>query len=142
MAEIKGESTALVRTVVILSILLLFFSVPHTLEDFATGEPGRAGIPAPVLSLVVATVLALQALGLHWLGQKQRQGFFVQAGVGLFWPVASGVAQLPTILSGVPYRSGFISILYVGGILVIGVLLLIFSLAALLQTRASRTGRN
>ncbi len=142
MAEIKGESTALVRTVVILSILLLFFSVPHTLEDFATGEPGRAGIPAPVLSLVVATVLALQALGLYWLGQKQRQGFFVQAGVGLFWPVASGVAQLPTILSGVPYRSGFISILYVGGILVIGVLLLIFSLAALLQTRASRTGRN
>jgi hypothetical protein len=142
MAEIKGESTALVRTVVILSILLLFFSVPHTLEDFATGEPGRAGIPAPVLSLVVATVLALQALGLYWLGQKQRQGFFVQAGVGLFWPVASGVAQLPTILSGVPYRSGFISILYVGGILVIGVLLLIFSLAALLQTRASGTGRN
>ena len=142
MAEIKGESTALVRTVVILSILLLFFSVPHTLEDFATGEPGKAGIPAPVLSLVVATVLALQALGLYWLGQKQRQGFFVQAGVGLFWPVASGVAQLPTILSGVPYRSGFISVLYVGGILVIGILLLVFSLAALLQTRASGTGTN
>ena len=142
MAEIKGESTALVRTVVILSILLLFFSVPHTLEDFATGEPGKAGIPAPVLSLVVATVLALQALGLYWLGQKQRRGFSVHVGVGLFWPVASGVAQLPTILSGVPYRSGFISILYVGGILVIGILLLVFSLAALLQTRASGTGTN
>jgi hypothetical protein len=142
MAEIKGESTALVRTVVILSILLLFFSVPHTLEDFATGEPGKAGIPAPVLSLVVATVLALQALGLYWLGQKQRRGFSVHVGVGLFWPVASGVAQLPTILSGVPYRSGFISVLYVGGILVIGILLLVFSLAALLQTRASGTGTN
>ena len=142
MAKIKGESTVMVRRVVILSILLLFFSVPHTLEDFATGEPGEAGIPAPVLSLVVATVLALQALGLYWLGQKQRRGFFVQAGVGLFWPVASGVAQLPTILSGVPYRSGFISVLYVGGIIVIGILLLIFSLAALLQTRASGTGRN
>ena len=142
MAEIKGESTVMVRRVVILSILLLFFSVPHTLEDFATGEPGNAGIPAPVLSLVVSTVLALQALGLYWLGQKQRRGFLVQAGVGLFWPVASGVAQLPTILSGVPYRSGFISVLYVGGIIVIGILLLIFSLAALLQTRASGTGTN
>ena len=142
MAEIKGESTVMVRRVVILSILLLFFSVPHTLEDFATGEPGKAGIPAPVLSLVVATVLALQALGLYWLGQKQRRGFSVHVGVGLFWPVASGVAQLPTILSGVPYRSGFISVLYVGGILVIGILLLVFSLAALLQTRASGTGTN
>lgn len=118
MAKIKGKPTAMVRRVVILSILLLFFSVPHTLEDFATGEPGKAGIPAPVLSLVVATVLALQALGLYWLGQKQRRGFSVHVGVGLFWPVASGVAQLPTILSGVPYRSGFISVLYVGGILV------------------------
>ena len=142
MAKIKGKPTAMVRRVVILSILLLFFSVPHTLEDFATGEPGKAGIPAPVLSLVVATVLALQALGLYWLGQKQRRGFSVHVGVGLFWPVASGVAQLPTILSGVPYRSGFISVLYVGGILVIGVLLLVFSLAALLQTRGSGTGTN
>jgi len=142
MAKIKGKPTAMVRRVVILSILLLFFSVPHTLEDFATGEPGKAGIPAPVLSLVVATVLALQALGLYWLGQKQRRGFSVHVGVGLFWPVASGVAQLPTILSGVPYRSGFISVLYVGGILVIGLLLLVFSLAALLQTRGSGTGTN
>jgi hypothetical protein len=140
MAKIKGKPTAMVRRVMILSILLLFFSVPRTLEDFATGEPGKAGIPAPVLSLVVATVLALQALGLYWLGQKQRRGFSVHVGVGLFWPVVSGVAQLPTILSGVPYRSGFISVLFVGGILVIGVLLLVFSLAALLQTRASGTG--
>lgn len=136
MADIKGKATAMVRRVVILSILLLFFSVPHTLEDFATGEPGKAGIPAPVLSLVVASVLALQALGLYWLGQKQRRGFLVQAGVGLFWPVASGVAQLPTMLSSVPYRSGFISVFYVGGIIVIGALLLGFSLAAL------RSGRN
>ena len=135
MADINGKSTAMVCRVVILSILLLFFSVPHTLEDFATGEPGKAGIPAPVLSLVVATVLALQALGLYWLGQKQRRGLFVQAGVGLFWPLASGVAQLPTILSGVPYRSGFISVFYVGGIIIIGVLLLVFSLAALRSGR-------
>jgi hypothetical protein len=130
MADINEKSAVLVRRVVVLSILLLFFSVPHTLEDFATGEPGNAGVPAPVLSLVVSTVLALQALGLYWLGQKQRRGLFVQAGVGLFWPLASGVAQLPTILSGEPYRAGFISVFYVGGIIIIGVLLLVFSLAA------------
>ena len=136
MADINEKSAVLVRRVVVLSILLLFFSVPHTLEDFATGEPGNAGVPAPVLSLVVSTVLALQALGLYWLGQKQRRGLFVQAGVGLFWPLASGVAQLPTILSGVPYRAGFISVFYVGGIIVIGVLLLVISLAALRSGRS------
>ena len=136
MTDINEKTAVLVRRVVVLSILLLFFSVPHTLEDFATGEPVKADIPAPVLSLVVATILALQALGLYWLGQKQRRGLFVQAGMGLFWPLASGVAQLPTIMSGLPYRAGFISVFYVGGIIIVGVLLLVSSLAAL------RTGRD
>jgi len=126
-----AKSSGLMRRVVILSNLLFFFSVPHTLEDFAAGEPVKAGIPAPILSLVVATVLALQALGLYWLGQNHRRGLFVQIGVGLFWPLASGVAQLPTILSGIPYRAGFISVFYVGGIIVVGVLLLFFSLKTL-----------
>ncbi len=128
---INEKSLPLIRRIVILSILLIFFALPHTLEDFATGEPENAGVPAPVLSLVVATIFGLQALGLYWLGQKQRRGFIVHTIVGLFWPIASGVAQLPTILSGAPYRDGFISVLYVGGILVIGVLLLVFSVGAL-----------
>jgi hypothetical protein len=131
MVDVKGKSSILRRRVVVLSILLLLFTVPHTLEDFATGEPGKAGIPAPILSFVVATVFALQALGLYWLGQEHRRGYFVQTVVGLFWPLASGVAQLPTILSGVPYRAGFVSVFYVVGILVIGVLLMYFSLNAL-----------
>ena len=129
--DVNGKSSLMTRRVVILSILLIFFTLPHTLEDFATGEPGRAGIPAPVLSLVVATIFGLQALGLYWLGQKKRRGFWVHAAVGLFWPLASGVAQLPTILSGVPYREGFISVFYVGGIIVVGLLLFLFSINAL-----------
>jgi hypothetical protein len=119
------------RSVVMVSILLYFFSVPHTLEDFATGEPAEAGIPAPILSLVVATVFALQALGLYWLGQNHRRGALVQAAVGLFWPLASGVAQLPNILSGSQYRAGFISVFYVAGIIVVGVLLFVFSVNVL-----------
>ena len=133
----NGNLSSAKRLVLVLSILLFFFSVPHTLEDFASGEPAKAGIPAPALSLVVATVFALQALGLYWLGQNHRRGLFVQIGVGLFWPLASGVAQLPAILSGMPYRAGFISVFYVGGILVIGVLLLFFSVMAL---RSAKTG--
>ena len=131
MSNSTSQSAMMRLRVVVVSVALLYFALPHTLEDFASGEPGKAGIPAPVLSLVVATLFAVQAVGLYWLGQKQRRGYFVQAGVGLFWLVASGAAQLPTILSGAPYRSGFVSVLYVAGILVMGVLLLIFSLLAL-----------
>jgi len=131
MVDLKGKKSKLHKIVVLLSVLLLFFTIPHTLEDFATGEPAKAGIPAPVLSFVVAMIFAIQAIGLHWLGEKQRRGYLVQVGIGIFWPLASGVAQLPAILSGVPYRSGFISIFYVVGIIGIALLLLYFSLSAL-----------
>ena len=119
------------RRVVILSLLLLFFTIPHTLEDFATGEPAEAGVPAPLLSLVVSIIFFLQALGLYWLGQGRRRGLFVHLGIGLFWPLASGIAQLPTILNETPYRSGAISVIYVVGIIVVGVLLFISSIIAL-----------
>jgi hypothetical protein len=125
------------QRVVILSLLLLFFTLPHTLEDFATGEPAEAGIPAPVLSLVVSTIFFMQALGLYWLGQKRRRGLIVNVGIGLFWPLASGIAQLPTILNGTPYRSGAISVIYVFGIIIVGILLFISSIIALRQGKAS-----
>lgn len=118
--------------VVFFAWLLFFFNIPHTLEDFATGMPAKEGIPTPLLALVISILISLQALGLFWLGQKQRKGLFVQLGVGIFWPIASGVARLPTIIAeGASYRSGLISILYVVGLIVVGILLCISSIIAL-----------
>lgn len=112
------------RAVVLLSLLLYFFTVPHTLEDFATGEPAQAGVPWPLLALVVSTLIALQGLGLFWLGRKQRRGLWAHLVIALFWPLASGVAQLPAILNQSPYRAGPISIFYVVGIIATGLALL------------------
>jgi len=64
----------LIRATASLSFALLYFAVPHTLEDFAVGEPAEAGVPAVVLSLVVATIFAIQAAGLYWLGSGARRG--------------------------------------------------------------------
>ena len=121
----------------ILSLLLYFFTIPHTLEDFATGEPANAGIPAPAISYVIAGMFAVQALALFWAGRQMHRSYFLHAFVGLFWPLAAGAAQLPTILSGSPYRAGFISVFYVGGMIVIGLLLFSVSIIAL---RVSRSG--
>ncbi len=131
------DTSKWIQSVVILSLLLLFFTIPHTLEDFATGEPAKAGVPAPVLSLVVSTVFFLQALGLFWLGQRRRWGIFVHVGIGLFWPVASGFAQLPNILNETPYRSGAISVFYVGGMIVIGILLFMSAIISLTKRENS-----
>ncbi len=129
--EKNKESTTISRRVVVLSILLFFFTIPHTLEDFATGEPANAGIPAPLIAFVVSVIFGLQALALFWLGQNRRRGLWLHLVVGAFWPLASGFAQVPTILSEPTYRSGFISVFYVAGIILLGLLLFAFSALAL-----------
>jgi hypothetical protein len=117
--------------VVLLSLFLFFFAIPHTLEDFALGEPAENGVPAEALALVVAGLFALQGLALFWAGQAERRSYFIHAGLGILWPLAAGVAQLPVILASGNYRSGFISVLYVVGMIVIGLLLFLASLHAL-----------
>ena len=131
MSETKTKLSAWKGSVVILSLLLFFFAVPHTLEDFALGEPAKNGVPAAVLSFVVAGMFALQGLALFLAGQKDRRSYFIHAGLGIFWPVAAGIAQLPVILASSNYRSGFISVAYVAGMIVIGILLFLASLQAL-----------
>ena len=131
MAKTKVKISYWSTIVVILSLLLFFFALPHTLEDFATGEPAKAGVPAYVLAYVIAGLFALQGLGLFWIARQMHRGYVIHAFLGLFWPIAAGAAQLPNILSGAPYRAGFISLFYVGGMILIGVLLLISSILAL-----------
>jgi len=131
MSETKTKLSAWKGSVVILSLLLFFFAVPHTLEDFALGEPAKNGVPAAVLSFVVAGMFALQGLALFWAGQKDRRGYFIHAGLGIFWALASGIAQLPVIFASSNYRAGFISLAYVAGLIAIGVLLFLTSLQAL-----------
>jgi hypothetical protein len=127
------------QRVVFLSLLLIFFTIPHTLEDFATGEPIKAEIPTPLLTLVISIIFSLQALGLFWLGKKLRRGFVVHMFIGLFWPIASGLTQLPTILTGTTYRSGAISIFYVSGMIIVGILLCLTSLFSLRISSNSKT---
>lgn len=119
------------QVVITLSFLLFFFSIPHLLEDFAYGEPAAAGISATILSLVAATAIFVQALGLYWMGQGRRWGVWVHLAVGLFWPLGAGMAQLPDILAGTPYRAGLISVLFLAGMIVIGIALLVATVAAL-----------
>lgn len=119
---------------VIFSLLLMLMVIPHTLEDFALGEPAKNGVPVLVLQIVVASLITIQALGLYNIGSNHRFGYFIQMGVGLIWPVLAGSAQLPAILSTHPYRAGFISIFFVLGMIVMGVLLFVASLRALRVT--------
>lgn len=141
MLETKRKSSLWTGGMVFLSLLLFFFAVPHTLEDFALGEPAKNGVSAQVLALVLAGLFALQGLGLFWAGQRDRRSYFIHAGLGVIWPLAAGAAQLPVILASSNYRSGFLSVFYVAGLVAIGILLFLASLQAL-RTGGQTPGKN
>jgi hypothetical protein len=136
--QTKGKIPAWTMRMVLLSLLLFFFSIPHTLEDFALGEPAKNGVPAPLLAFLIAALVALQGLGLFWTGRQERRGTFIHAGLGLAWALAAGFEQLPVILTTDSYRSGFISVLYVAGMIMIGILLFLVSLQSI-RTGSGRT---
>lgn len=136
-AEHENKGGDRTRWVVVLSIALLFFTLPHALEDFALGEPQSRGIPAAAIATVLSLLFAAQATGLYWLGQRHARGLWAHVALGVIWPVASGFAQLPEIFGDGPYRSGALSVAYVFGIILVGASLLIASLLAL-RARAGR----
>lgn len=113
-----------------LSLLLLFFIIPHSLEDFTLGEPAKAGINMFTLAYVVAALIAVQGLALFWTGQRKLRGYVTHGVLGLLWPLVAGSAQLPIILQPGPYRSGSISEFLVIGIIVVGLLLFFASIRA------------
>lgn len=131
-----GISTRWQRRIVILSVLLLFFAIPHTLEDFAGGEPAKAGVSALALAMVISTFVAAQALALYGLGRGARWSSLIHIGIGVFWPSAAGIAQLPVILTMAPYRSGVISIVYVLGMIITGMLLGLAATLSLVKREA------
>lgn len=123
----RNSKQTIETAVLIVSLALLYFAVPHTLEDFASGEPLKKGVPAPLLAALVSSLLAAQAYGLYALGRRKRRGLWIHLVLGLVWPIAAGFAQLPVILGPEPYRDGAVSVAYVVGLIIGGPLLVVLS---------------
>lgn len=121
--------------VAVLSLLLLFFTLPHSLEDFSVGEPAEAGISEITLAFVVAGLIALQGAALFWLGERKTRGFVIHAVLGVLWPLAAGAAQLPVILTQESYRSGTISEALVFGVIGVGILIFYASIRGWISKR-------
>lgn len=130
MDDRSNKLTIWTGRVAALSILLFFFTIPHSLEDFTLGEPAKAGINMFTLAFIVAALIAVQALALFWTGERKSRGYVIHAVLGLFWPLFAGSAQLPIILQPGPFRSGTISEFLIFGIIVTGLLLFYASIRA------------
>lgn len=102
---------------IIVSLASLFFILPHVLEDFAEGIAQRVGLSTGVGAFLLGGFLALQSLGLVFVGQGRRAGFVMTFWVGVIWVTGALVDHGPALVAG-GFREGATSILWVVGLIV------------------------
>lgn len=93
------------------------FILPHVVEDFAEGIAQRVGLSTGVGAFLLGGFLALQCLGLVWVGQGRRAGFAVTFWVGVIWVVGALLDHGPALMAG-RFRNGTTSVLWVVGLIV------------------------
>ncbi len=99
------------------SLASLPFTLPHAIEDFAEGIAGRVGLSVGAGAFLLGGLLALQSLGLVFVGRGQRVGFVLTFLVGLVW-VTGALADHGLALLAGGFRAGPTSVLWVGGLIV------------------------
>lgn len=102
--------------VIAVSLVSLPFIVPHVVEDFAEGIEARLGPCTGCGAFLLGGFLALQVLGLIFVGRGVRSGFAVTFWVGVIWVAGALAEHAPALLAG-RFRAGATSVLWVVGLI-------------------------
>ncbi len=101
------------------SLASLPFILPHVIEDFAEGIAERIGLSVGTGRFLLGGFLALQSLGLVFVGQGRRVGFVLTFLAGLVWVTGALAEHSSALLAGAfRFRAGPTSVLWVGGVIV------------------------
>jgi hypothetical protein len=116
--------------VVAAAVLLVGFSIAHSLEDFVYGVPARFGLEVAPAAALLGLAYAFHVLLIAAAARDNRIGYLGNLLVGLVWLVAAGVDHLGEILFIAPYRAGLISKGFEVGLMLSAVLLAVTSFFA------------
>jgi hypothetical protein len=94
---------------VLLTMLLIAVTVPHTVEDFHFDEFHRFGVAPWQAAIVLSLVYVVQVAGAFFAGQRSRGGFALLLVGGLIWAVGAFLIHGHEIAAAGVYRNGFIS---------------------------------
>ncbi len=122
-----------------LSVLSIFFTLPHTIEDFLYDVPRiRFGVDPYFALFVVAAVYVWQALGLVLSARDMRPGHVLNLLLALGWFLAVALDHSGDILFRSPYRSGALSKGLEVGATVVSLLWAIAAVASLVRHKERR----
>lgn len=110
-------------SILLLSVLLIVFTLPHSIEDVLHGEPARFGMGTASYAFGLALLYAFQGLCLYWVGAGHRYGLIGHILLGFGWGISAIFVHFPEALAPGMYRSGPISVGLLIGMALIGVAL-------------------
>ncbi|HCI80420.1 MAG TPA: hypothetical protein DHW02_12100 [Ktedonobacter sp.] len=119
--------------VILLSFLLLWVSIAHSLEDFVYGIPARFGLSVVTAALVLGAAYVVQVTGILLASKHARSGYMITFATGAVWAIAAAADHLKEVLTVWPYREGVLSKLLEVGIMLVGAALAVISLVVLLS---------
>lgn len=110
------------------SLLLLWVSIAHSLEDFVYGIPARFGLSVAAAALLLGAGYVVQMTGILLAMRGHRAGYALTLATGAVWALAAAFDHLGEILTAWPYREGAISKALEVGIMLAGGALALVSL--------------
>jgi hypothetical protein len=119
--------------VIVLSFLLLWVSIAHSLEDFVYGIPARFGLSVVTAALVLGAAYVVQVTGILLAAKHARSGYMLTFATGAVWAIAAAADHLKEVLTVWPYREGVLSKVLEIGIMLVGAALAAISLVVLLS---------
>jgi hypothetical protein len=122
--------------VILLSFLLLWVSIAHSLEDFVYGIPARFGLSVVAAALVLGAAYVVQVTGILLASKNARSGYMLTFATGAVWAIAAAADHLKEVLTVWPYREGVLSKMLEVGIMLVGAALAIVSLVVLYASRS------
>ena len=127
------------RALLVVSVISVFFTLTHSLEDFAYNVPQeRFGVPFYPAAIALAGVYAVQVLAAALSAREDRRGHWLNVALGFGWLAAAALDHLGEVLFAWPYRAGLVSKALETGIMLSGAA---WGALAVAAARAARMDR-
>jgi hypothetical protein len=105
---------------VVLTLLLVAATIPHTIEDFRYDEFARFGVSNSTAVVALVVVYAAQFAGIVVARRGRRTGFWLLAAAGVLWCVGASIVHGSELFANGIYRNGFESKALIAAIIVLG----------------------
>jgi len=105
---------------VVLTLLLVATTIPHTIEDFRYGEFARFGVSTPTAAVALVIVYAVQLIGMFLAARGARSGFWLLGAAGALWCVGASIVHGSELFASGAYRNGFESKALIVAIIILG----------------------